>query len=201
MNCDDIKKEYGTIRMESDCRVHCIASIFKEAYKDRSKVQLLLCDLVRREHKLCFGNISDHLYGRYYLNEEKCNYCSARCKPDCNTRLYFTDINKIHDWSSETNEVYILNIKPGSIPHTIVRHSFEMTLMSFICNFGGLLGMWLGFSVLSISKHIFQSIDRLISFDGNKINLFINNNFNQNFFVKKSNASLRQNNLPMVEIN
>ena len=166
---------------------------------------------MKSDHQFCrpyFGNISIPLFTQDHLNELRYNICSERCKPDCNTGLYFRDINKMSDLSYFPYEAYILNIQPGSIPDIIVRHSFEMTLMSFVCNFGGLLGMWLGFSVLSISKHIFESIRRLYSFNGNKINLFMNNNlttfkhkFNQKFFINKSNTSTHQKNLPMVGIN
>ena len=81
-----------------------------------------------------------------------------------------------------------------------------MSLMSFVCNFGGLLGMWLGFSILSISKDVFNAINCFPIFNLNKIT-FINNclNYNNNIFQikikKNSNSPSNQNNLPMVEIN
>ena len=206
----DIRKESGTIRMEGDCRVHCFASILIEASKD----PLSKLDLVRKEHRSYFANISIPLYVLddsydFDLEDKVYKICFKRCKPDCNSRLYFTDINKIRDVSYLPHEYYpkySLYFQHRN-PDIIVRHTFEMTLMSFVCNFGGLLGMWLGFSVLSISKHIFKSIRHLISFDGNKINLFINhftifkNKFEKKIFINKSNASSNQNNLPMVEIN
>ena len=81
----------------------------------------------------------------------------------------------------------------------MVRHTLEMTLMSFVCNFGGLLGMWLGFSVLSISKDIFKSLRRLTIF--NQGNTFITNNVNFQLNVRnKSNAASNQNNLALIEI-
>ena len=101
----------------------------------------------------------------------------------------------------------IILIQHSSVPDIIVRHKFEMSLMSFVCNFGGLLGMWLGFSVLSISKDVFNSIRRFSTFNGNKINLITLNNFKLNLhlikfkiFNKKSNVTLNQNNLPRVGI-
>ena len=206
-NCDeyDIRNEYGTIRMENDCRVRCIAPILMRKHKDESIVPLQTLDLVRREHRSSFGNISISLFGDFDFEDEAYDICSEKCKPDCNTRLYFTQINKINDLSYLLKEdIYQILIKRSPIPEIIVRHSFEMTLISFVCNFGGLLGMWLGFSVLSISEHIFQTIKRFFSFDRNKIILFkinFKNKFIQKNFIKKSNASSQQNNLPMVEIN
>ena len=179
-NCDeyDIRNEYGTIRMQNDCRVRCIAQFLKKSAVVKS-IPLLTFDLVRREHRSSFGNISIPLYNNYNaLRDENYIICSEKCKPDCNTRLYFTQINKINDLHDTFGfQTIDIQIKRSSIPEIIVRHSFEMTLISFVCNFEGLLWMWLGFSVLSISKHIFESIRRLISFNGNKIYLIMNNKF------------------------
>ena len=145
------------------------------------------------------------------LDKEVLDICSTKCKPDCNTKQYLTEI-KVLDINKPWVQSARVNFQHNSIPDIIVRHTLEMSLMSFVCNFGGLLGMWLGFSVLSISKHIFETIyqvnenpinsfavefefywngficftfftfkdifetiRRLISFDGNRINLFINN--------------------------
>ena len=74
-------------------------------------------------------------------------------------------------------------IKRSSIPNIIVRLILEMSLMSIVCNFGGLLGMWLGFSVLSISKDIFNSFRRFYIFNINKINLTKNKITNVNLNV------------------
>ena len=99
--------------------------------------------------------------------------------------------------------VYHVILQHSSTPDIIVRLSFEMTLMSFVCNFGGLLGMWLGFNILSISKEIFKSIRLLYRFDRNQNNSFNNcifqqfNNINLN---NKSNSPSNKNNLPLVEI-
>ena len=45
------------------------------------------------------------------------------------------------------------SFKQNSIPDVIVRHSLEMSLI-FVCNFGGLLGMWLGTSTaVTVGQH------------------------------------------------
>ena len=49
----DIRNEYGTIRMQNDCRVRCIAQILLKAFyiNKYNSIPLLTLDLVRREHK------------------------------------------------------------------------------------------------------------------------------------------------------
>ena len=80
-------------------------------------------------------------------------------------------------------------------------HTLEMTSMSFVCNFGGLLGMWLGFSVLSISKDIYKCFRSFWGLIAIKIiinkNDFSNSNFN---VINKLNIPPHQNNLSLVEI-
>ena len=52
-----------------------------------------------------------------------------------------------------------------------------------VCNFGGLLGMWLRVSSLDMFHQLFHSTKRFILFINNKYIYFITNvnNFNNNF--------------------
>ena len=202
-NCYEynVRNEYGTIRMENDCRMHCIAQILKENYKSTTALNLLTLDLVRREHSSHFGNISTPINTNSVLNDTHFWECSEKCKSDCSSKQYFTvmSIKQVTDISYLSDNTHV-KFEHNSIPDIIVRQSDEMSLMSFVCNFGGLLGMWLGFSILSISKDIFDFIGRIYSFDRIKINFFNNIKFKPKIFIIKSNASSHQNNFPMVEI-
>ena len=105
------------------------------------------------------------------MDKEGIDICSTKCKPDCSTKQYLLGIKE----STFENRA-IVDLQHGSIPDIIVKHSLEMTLMSFICSFGGLLGMWLGLSILTISKDIFKFIHRFVINDRKIIyNNFINN--------------------------
>ena len=61
------------------------------------------------------------------------------------------------------NDSIYLKIKHGVSPDMIIRHLPETTLISVICNFGGILGMWLGLSVLTITEEIFIMLNKLIN--------------------------------------
>ena len=120
------------------------------------------------------------------------------------TRLQY---NTIFNWISICSKVWPYNnywitawLDSGYYSST----QFEMSLMSFVCNFGGLLGMWLGFSILSISKDVFDAIRRFPIFNPNKIT-FINNclNYNNILHLNLMNESIskpNQNNLSMIQI-
>ena len=143
----DIVNERDSNRMHSDCLVKCYSAFFKEKYKCLTKD---LKFLITKDLVSSFGNVSINLnITEPDGSDHEDTICYDRCKPDCNTEKYLTDIRatKIVD----LEQVIKLVLYHNSIPDIIVRHSLEMSLMSFVCNFGGLLGMWLGFSVLTLS--------------------------------------------------
>ena len=197
----DIRNDPGTIRMESDCPIPCIIEICRE--DNWHSTYQATFDLIRREVWESFTNISLKLSNLIHrvIDSKK---CSEKCKPDCNTKHFFIEISKIgeHNDLSQTLDKTIIKIKHSSIPDIIVRHSLEMTLMSFVCNFGGLLGMWLGLSLLSISKNIFQNFHNLCNIDRRRIYLSNKNVFKVNklFVIQKAKASSNRNNLPIVEM-
>ena len=45
-------------------------------------------------------------------------------------------------------------IKHSKIPDVLITHLPEITFNAFVCNFGGLLGLWLGLSVFAIFRGI-----------------------------------------------
>ena len=47
-----------------------------------------------------------------------------------------------------------LKINHNEMPDITIRYIPEMPLLTFICNFGGILGMWLGISFYSIVENI-----------------------------------------------
>ena len=139
------------------------------------------------------------LYKKKY--DEK---CSQECKPDYNTQKYLIEIGETMKNAPEIPEKSNIHIHHSSTPDIIVRHSIEMTLMSLVCNFGGLLGMWLGFSVFSISKDIFDSLHSLFRYNTININNFAINNFpnicnypfNRNFKRNSNKTFLNQTTFP-----
>ena len=48
----------------------------------------------------------------------------------------------------------MLTLIPSSMPNVVINHLPEMTFISLLCNFGGLVGMWLGVSVLSTLEDV-----------------------------------------------
>ena len=170
----DIGNEHGSNRMQSDCLVKCYGQFIKERYNSFPRGDLNI--LIRKNLFSYFGNISINLSDFKPHESDIDIICYERCKPDCNTKQFLTDIQTTRPGLS--GEEILISLYHSSILDIIVRHSLEMTLLSFVCNFGGLLGMWLGFSVLSISQDIFHSIHRFCRIYVNKFNFISNNNIN-----------------------
>ena len=110
--------------------------------------------------------------------------CSNIWQKDCNT-LFF-NLNS-HSNKVNSERTISFRINHGGTPDIILTYLPETTFLSLVCNFGGLLGMWMGMSILSISeqliiifqKHVYNYY-RFLS------NYFITNysfNFKQQIFV------------------
>ena len=56
-----------------------------------------------------------------------------------------------------------LYIEHNNMPDLLITAIPEITFISFVCNFGGLIGMWLGISILVIFKDVCNVIHLLIS--------------------------------------
>ena len=191
-NCADydIKNEQGKIRMEADCLIHCYGDFMIEKFNHLTKGS---SNLIRKGLISSFDKIPINLTKGHNSGEEM-DICSEKCKPDCNLKRYFIEVNKNLDrpWSKE--DLTLVYFQHNSMPDVVVRHTLEMTLMSFVCSFGGLLGMWLVLSFLSISKDIFQSIRHFSKLNRKKVISFNDLNINFNF-INNSNHSPNQNNL------
>ena len=82
--------------------------------------------------------------------------CEQICKAECNSKYYKIEIERndyddLRDWTE---------IKHNEYPDIFVQYIPKLNLVGFLCNFGGLLGMWLGLSLFSIYAEIFNQITK-----------------------------------------
>ena len=78
------------------------------------------------------------------------NDCEAKCRPDCVNRHY----KKLWKLSEQHYSTDVLPLNTTTIyythnnmPDQLTQHVKEMTFVDFFGNFGGLVGVWLGFSI------------------------------------------------------
>ena len=117
--------------------------------------------------EICMSKCPDECYHVYYLLQTK------------DKRLYKAMI-------SMPNTIHV-NLIQKNFPTIIIKQLPEMSIISLLCNIGGLLGMWLGVSLLSTfnniyntSKNVFCKLFSNISYNKNNISNFIIINHNNN---------------------
>ena len=89
----------------------------------------------------------------YYRNFGKIRYnCEEKCQKDCFNQFYDFDVKektKLSSTSKWDKNIYIV-ITHNQMPDQVIKHMPEMEFITFMGNFGGLLGLWLGLSAFAI---------------------------------------------------
>ena len=200
-NCDhyELDDDQAKIRMRSDCILHCYVNRYKQLCNTTGLIASNF--LVTKRLSLLLGNSKSLRFceGKGVPHNSKIlSQCEERCRPDCSfnyyirektTQPYFANFG-IDIW----NNFVKIQISHSQMPDVVIRHLPEMTLMSLICDFGGLLGMWLGLSVATISIEFFRFFHRFLIFYQKKT---VNNNFNF-AFIDRSILLQSSNNMPRV---
>ena len=184
-SCDlyDLDYKNGNYNMKSDCHFQCLIN----HYGTKCHVTLMMKQKHLAYRRTQFPgevpNITCDLgHEEWFFKEEE---CQRKCPDECHQEYYFVDIKMTDQLPSSIplkNRSLEINIVPSSRPKIVINHLPEMTLMSLVCNFGGLLGIWLGVSALAslnycwkIFKFIFSKLTTINSFTNEK--LFIKNDF------------------------
>ena len=81
--------------------------------------------------------------------------CEVICRPDCVNRYYKKAIKGYEQKELLLNDEVSLNMTgisffPNNLPDQITEHMEEMTFIDYSGNFGGLVGVWLGFSIATV---------------------------------------------------
>lgn len=143
---DDSNPQTPSLR--SDCISHCILKDLQSLCQIDCIFQteiLLRRDLFLQNKTLRFClNKNQECIDRQYLTLRF--KCMAQCPDDCWLK-YFT-FGEVENEKYDSEETK-LTIRHSSIPDQIIRHIPETSFISFISSFGGLMGMWLGMSVLN----------------------------------------------------
>ena len=148
--------EHGD-KMRVDCINQCVGDKMKEAnhnclYQFYPRYILLRNDSAYSSYqdlKLCQYNWEAN---PEILNElvKMRNECELKCGPDCVNRHY----KKLWKLTEQLPANYVLPLNTtrmmyfhNNMPDQITQHIEGMTFVDFFGNFGGLVGVWLGFSI------------------------------------------------------
>ena len=179
-------------KFEETMRSECITLCMKQYVECPSGV--LLRNAWFEKHKdekylNCGQNKKEYIFHA----KERLN-CMENCKVDCLSNEFKPEI-KSEKSLYDKNELKIL-IQILKFMNTVyvdierkgtdieVRHLPKTSLISLVCSFGGLLGLWLGMSVLAIMKSSTQIIKKFIVNNVNNnrciINVYLNAYSNAN---------------------
>ena len=181
----DLDHKFANFNMRSDCMTSCIQRKTQFPNKELGYNHALL----RRD--LFAKNVN--LRVKFNFNKDLYDFrreCSQICHRDCHFVYYQTDI--VHDHALPGDNIYNschgslrIDFKHNSLPDIVVRHIPEITFISFVSNFGGLLGIWLGFNVLVICEEVLKLFEKMIKMTRPiqiTNNIRINHNIQNNMF-------------------
>ena len=176
INCHYYNEEY----LRSNCIDICILKKLQDKFgRQASQTEFLF----RKYYSKQLGDFNKTLYkilvSANVIDQFKPE-CMQKCKQDCSLENYVFDssIGRDQMIKYELERRASVIIRHKQIPDIYIKHIPETTFISFISNFGGLLGMWLGISVIMIFENIFQLIKPLSAhfLKPKPTNLFIQNN-------------------------
>ena len=166
--------------MRSDCIGDCFIKALRKRYNFTdfpTYNKLLRWELLRANPNMTINNI------RYDKGLKTRAQCTEKCRPDYKYKYYLLERierPRVADWEKSL----IITLTHSRVPDVSITHSPQISFISFICNFGGLLGMWLGLSILSI----FDASIALVKKFCCQGNFYLANNiaiFNSNIFKCK----------------
>ena len=141
----------------SDCITSCI-KYHHDVTCDNTKLPLM-STLVREEFVSMNQNKTFTTCSAYTkVKHDAMINCSKHCKLNCQYKHYPANIDEIYEFNNSQAQVIV---EHNEMPDVLIKYVPENSLISFICNFGGLLGMWLGLSIITIFEEILIPILKL----------------------------------------
>ena len=162
----DLDYKYANFNMRSDCLLSCYQTMLgKECEHDDfiSSEKLLRKELIDQNIDKIVDN---NLICLDKYNREVMAQCSNKCQLDCKFKYYiWNQLDKYdqHVGSYGRNRPLLITILHNRLPDVQVKYLPQNNLISIFCNFGGLLGMWLGLSFIAIFDNCLHLMRRLFS--------------------------------------
>ena len=195
-NCYDYDLDYNHVNfnMRSDCITECI---LKSSGRINNENYCKVCPYPIRKENFRIEKLIDQCkldFRNYFPYDSTIEFiCNKNCRMDCDFNYYLweqktTNMPRVKkenirlEYSFEGRTRYFISIKHNHFPDILIEYLPQTTFLSFVCNFGGILGMYLGLSILTIFTGITD------------IFIKINNRYElKKFFQFNKNATIIQN--------
>ena len=167
----DLKNHLGVFNMQSDCQFNCLS---------RDNPFLAIKD---NNYPLRENLLPDYFpdNNKFNIETNDKDECAKVCPDQCFHEYYLVESPK-KESSISINEIVIM-LKRSSMPNVIITHLPEITLISLLCNFGGLVGMWLGISIFGILNSVVHKICEILIKFKNFYLIITNNRANINYNI------------------
>ena len=146
----DLDHKFANYNMRSDCITQCMLTLLEKRSKKFGNI--LPGQMIRKEF---YQNKTDiralfrfKYQDKFYLTSTAAEIdCLPECRKDCKFSYYISNYEKLGNFTRKKTRIQLLH---SPMPDILITHLSEIPFNAFICNFGGLLGLWLGLSVFSI---------------------------------------------------
>ena len=189
----DIDHKHANFNMRSDCMTSCYQTLMRKKCNQSgsfiSANKLLRSQYIENNPTWLFNK--EHKCPEQHHIELK-STCKLECKYDCSFKYYL--LEKYENNFNEFKDSFNLTIQRNIIPDVIIQYLPQTSFISFVCNFGGLLGMWLGLSIFAIFDDVLGGIIGFIRRPNFYLNKIQFNHFTNNIvFVNQNIQNFEQN--------
>ena len=147
----DLENKHANNNIRTDCLLNCMRNMTK-CNKGSEPPDSLL----RREYfemnlgqkpELC--KIKRSTLNKYHQQ------CQMKCPIQCSFTYYNLDMDernenrKVENYTKTT-----IRLNHNLLPDHIIKHVPEITFTTLICNFAGIISLWLGFNIMSVTQDI-----------------------------------------------
>ena len=152
----DLDYKHANYNMPSDCISNCVQNDFSKTHNLSERFHPYF-SLYRKEflennpkYKFAIGmNYSENY-------DSILSSCRNKCPDECNINKYITiTFYDPEDKHGQTTQMYIQH---NQYPDIVIEHKQSLPLLDLVCNLGGLIGMWLGYSFLYLGVNSLSSI-------------------------------------------
>ena len=180
----DLDYKFANFNMRSDCIQSCIQKHIEIGCKNQDLFTVGNYMFRNTQLKQKFFNY-DNQTSQYNIFNSVKPKCEKICRRDCSFEYFVTQLK---GGPPQKNQFYLILLH-NSMPDIVVKYIPQTTFLSMICNLGGLLGMFLGLSFLTIFENTFKYfhvfIQKQNTFVKQESNINNNNITNLNLFVKR----------------